>query len=575
MNPPEKRVVAQFFFANKKYRGHAAVAAAACLIFCFSGCSMKGPANRIASVRFDFSGSARQSFRIDDPAPVFQKIVFENTGSSPIRDFWLIVNNKDWSDDDGIADSIRAFNPNATTTHQKIMSLWAFMDHYFYYYTPALKNLDYHDAKFNLNIFGYGFCDDSAHMMEGLVVDYLGYLPQKHARVVALDGHIVPEFYYDNQWHCPDANVAYFSTPQKEALSVAELEGPFNSIITTVFPGEYGKNLAEIYSTKNNNHYAKHNRKHTPPLRWTLLPGQRVEIHRTPPSSHYSHEYPDKPAPRLSGGVIVVQPIEYFPDGFDTVSNITKSDRSLRPAEASAPASVVTHVDTPYLFTGSTIEFSATGPNPPDVIISVSRDGKRWIQLQAEQHSDSNRYRADAGRMTQMRRQLEYFRSLYIQLLWPAGSTTAVSDLKVTLEFQVATCSLPELIKGPNEIRIKSARPESVLAEMQYFSPGYEPRPPTRIKWNSKNNLITWKAPRRTDDLTGFRVTVSSDKSCLWPVQPLVLRKTVSRTTSKFTVNTSFLNPDRPYYFRVDSVYKIKGIELLRPGPVHPLTLAP
>ena len=108
-----------------------------------------------------------------------------------------------------------------------------------------------------INSIGYGLCDKQAIVLNKLWKE-LGY----KARLWGLNGHIVPEVYFNNKWHMMDpAYSIYYLNNNSEIASVQELsENP--DLITkprTILkddylkPIRYSKYLAELYKSKDDN----------------------------------------------------------------------------------------------------------------------------------------------------------------------------------------------------------------------------------------------------------------------------------------------------------------------------------
>ena len=319
-------------------------------------------------IDFLFMGEGKKDFVIPiDIKPEFKSLVITHEGDKKINRFFVSFNGKDWSDKDKLTSYILNLHPNPDTTHKKIMMVWAFMKENMYAHTPPIANWSIHDAVFNLNVFGYGICDDYAHMMEGLVVDYLKILPQKHARVWSLSGHVVPEFYYDGVWHSPDANICHFSIGGNKVLGVQELAGEkYNHIITEVLKGNYGKKIAGIYATTGNNLTTQKWRNSPRSMYWRLYPGETIEYHRDNFGKYYSKIDHTKEPKRYSNGRIILKPVDYFPGSLFRYENIKKDKNGLCLQNPDKPGFLLLRIQCPYM---------VVDPAKKRLFVSFSKNG--------------------------------------------------------------------------------------------------------------------------------------------------------------------------------------------------------
>lgn len=112
-----------------------------------------------------------------------------------------------------------------------------------------------HQAELYLRSAGYGLCDDVAHAL-ALLWRAMGY----NARIIWLEGHVVPEVSVDGRWELydPDYRVYYLNRKGLVA-SVADLENDATLILSPVqqianaVDGSYGSSLVQIYTSADDN----------------------------------------------------------------------------------------------------------------------------------------------------------------------------------------------------------------------------------------------------------------------------------------------------------------------------------
>lgn len=139
----------------------------------------------------------------------------------------------------------------AMTPEQKSIAIWKFLVDWRYHYWPAQEDAEIHDPVKFVNVYGYGFCDDSAQNFAALC-ETAGL----KARVWGLNGHVVAESFYDGAWHMFDVDMeCYFRGTGGRVLGVEEL-GKAPSVITATpyTPSGYPTaDVAKLYTTTTDN----------------------------------------------------------------------------------------------------------------------------------------------------------------------------------------------------------------------------------------------------------------------------------------------------------------------------------
>lgn len=109
------------------------------------------------------------------------------------------------------------------TDEQKAIAFWQFIVKWRYHYLPAeeaeLKGNELHDPIKYINVYGYGFCDDSAKNIANLARTV-----GMKARVYGMSVHVVAEVFFAGGWHMFDADhEVYYRMADGHIASVDEL----------------------------------------------------------------------------------------------------------------------------------------------------------------------------------------------------------------------------------------------------------------------------------------------------------------------------------------------------------------
>lgn len=116
----------------------------------------------------------------------------------------------------------KSFLKPGLTDEQKAVALWQSSASFVYQDAPPLEFLHegcVHDTIKSFNVYGYGMCCCASARVEQMA-RYAG-LP---ARGFALNGHSVPEVFWDNEWHLLDASlVNYFTRGDGKIASLSNI----------------------------------------------------------------------------------------------------------------------------------------------------------------------------------------------------------------------------------------------------------------------------------------------------------------------------------------------------------------
>ncbi len=248
------------------------------------------------------------------------------------------------------------------TSEEKSLAIWRFLSERVYNWHPAQVDAEVHDPVKLLNVYGYGYCDDYAQSFAALA-EAAG-IP---ARIWYLNGHVVPEAFYEGRWHMfdPDFDLV-LRGPDGTVLGVEELaQDPTPLLEQAGFLGaSVAAFLADAYSTTADNFYqdslvfpAPHR------VRPVLQPGDEVTFDLGPASRLREAYMPSAPHAPLAGNGTLKRTIT---------------------AEG-GPAEIVIPFDWPYVLVGGS--FTGEGEveiSPNGVDWTPTRDFASWFAARAQ-----------------------------------------------------------------------------------------------------------------------------------------------------------------------------------------------
>jgi len=147
------------------------------------------------------------------------EIELVNVGQVDVVSPWLVANGEaDWFDVEAILAEV-AEAAGGSSDQELAEALWAFLSDHHQHAHPGTFGGDPHDPVRFLNVYGYGFCDDAAYLYARLA-RWFG-IPSRTWR---LEGHIVPEVYFDGDWHVYDVDTeSFYVGREDDVASVAEI----------------------------------------------------------------------------------------------------------------------------------------------------------------------------------------------------------------------------------------------------------------------------------------------------------------------------------------------------------------
>jgi len=238
-----------------------------------------------------------------------REVEIRNVGTDEVANPRLVVNGrKNWWDSDLVLAEALGMAGN---DRDRALAIWQFLKDNRYRDVPAHIDIELHDPVRYLNVYGYGTCDDAATNF--MVLAKKTGIP---ARVWNLEGHVVPEAFFDGGWHMldPDGEIYYLDDDGRTISSVETLAR--RSDIVRKYPSPvpyYTKDvdLAQVYATKENNSVSawyeeKSEARHT--MGYVLRPGESIVRSWANWGLYFSSRYLSEPA-HYGNGRFTFEPV--------------------------------------------------------------------------------------------------------------------------------------------------------------------------------------------------------------------------------------------------------------------------
>lgn len=370
----------------------------------------------------------------------------ENLGSAPVDAPWLVsIPGPDWFDLPSIAAQVA---PDAAGQSERAFALWTFLVSQRVHGDPPTDRSDLHDPVRFLNVFGYGFCDDSATVMASLAGE-LGL----DARVWWLNGHVVPELRIEGRWGLldPDHEAWYPLGPEGRPASVEELERQPGLILAPRrLPGRpvptYDPERVATYFASAHDNQALPPERPTPPweMALELLPGDRLALG----TGHLAWRFANNryvPPSRFGNGTLTGRR-RVVADGQPASLRLTLPYAVLAGRATAAASSA----GRPPTWSATLTAGSSVVPLP-----WIARGGDQWALPLGD------------GIPLGMREPVYALRLDFT----PLGDAAGKLELELELVFQVAPASLPVLRPGPNTFRWRSLSPDAQVVVRQFLAP--------------------------------------------------------------------------------------------------------
>ncbi len=427
-----------------------------------------GPAaNRVLHEITDASAA----FDIAVTGPVRNRsITIRNIGEEVVDNPRVTVNGKkQWFTTADIVDEVI---DDKMSDREKALALWSFLKDNRYHDEPAHSDIEIHDPVRYLNVYGYGFCDDSATVFQALAEE-----AGLKARVWNLEGHVVPEAFFEGDWHVldPDGEVYYLEEDGHTIASVETLQQRPDIIRRHPSP-QYASNpemMVQVYTTTDDNEVSEWYRKKSETLHrmdFSLRPGESIYRSWDNWGIYFSSQYLSEPK-RYGNGRFVYRPT--LRDGLYREGNrveglalATESAKSALAPDSDAAGVWIIPVQSPYPLLSGKVQIAGAIGAGGLLTLEFTEDGERWWEIARVDRQGA--FEIDASTRPYLRN--GHDRPVYYyQLRLTLRGSARIEQLQVESDFQHAPHALPGLETGPNRIeyRDKSSR-RTVQVQFDY-----------------------------------------------------------------------------------------------------------
>ena len=147
-----------------------------------------------------------------------------NVGSTAVRNPHVVVNDvRDWRTIESLLGEI--LEPGMDEA-QKALAIWEFVVANRYHSSSVETGAEPHDPIKYLNVYGFGFCDDTASLLSTLWQE-----AGLETRIWNLNGHVVSEVKYDGAYHILDGDLAvFYSLPDGSLAGLSDIRQDFSLV---------------------------------------------------------------------------------------------------------------------------------------------------------------------------------------------------------------------------------------------------------------------------------------------------------------------------------------------------------
>lgn len=505
-------------------------------------------------------------------------ITIRNTGTADLVNPWVVMNGHgDWYNASTI---LTEALQGATAPIDKAWNIWHFVRRNRYHWYPAESALEIHDPAKFLNVYGYGFCDDSATNLECLW-RRAGFT----ARCWGIQGHVISEVNTGDRYRMFDADLEVFYPlhDNRTVASVGECATD-RTIIERVSPPE----IADMYTKSTNSTYQGWwSATHTMAIR--LRPGEALErcFHNW---GKFHDNYQVQEPPVYGNGRLTYVPnfsTNAFKTKFTTLTNIeTVTDSGLTPAvhvgNTSQTGVMVWRMAAPYVFVGGRAVVDAHAATPADTVrVSLAKSTGTYQTLGTitGPHSGPVAFPLDNVIATNKSAAC-YVMNLRVELVAGGGVKTGVglNGMDLTGEIQCAPASLPTLLPRTNNraaFRMSGVTGSTAeithtyratTATLHHAAPAAPLFPADGDTITTTAPVLAWESTLAPDEDRWRKVAVTWDAAGIRFVAPPLVEADDGGNT--FAVPDGWLEPGNTYYWHVR-----KGPAADQDGPTWSFTV--
>ncbi len=483
----------------------------------------------------------------------------ENSGSVDIVNPWIVANQvRDWFSENTIVEEALQ---GETDPRRKAFRIWRFIRDKRYHANPAETGCEIHAPVRFFNVYGYGYCDDCAYNAERLF-RAAGF---DQVRSWGLDGHVVPEVFYNGAWRMLDPDLkVFYPLEDNETLAGVEALAANPELVKRVS----GNDIAILYSTRQNNTLTRNNCPDGATMAMTLRPGERLERYWSN-WGKYHDNYFKTPPPAFGNGRLVYEPplrAAFSQKGFSVWNHLQRAEANSRApaihlASPEREGLLICTMRSPYVFVGGvlrmgiaassasdtlTIEFSKPGLRQPVILDVITGPTSSTLEWTLDEH------------IAPLASPACYDFTILITMTGGASASVGIESFRLCGEIQCAPAALPALAPGQiNEIEARmSAAPGAALRITQecdvrmFFSPPEVPRtiePPNGDRISTSTPHLRWSASDTDSEISQYEILVSWDPEGILPVSPLLWRMVKGAT--EWRIPGGWLNENQTYYW--------------------------
>jgi len=460
----------------------------------------------------------------------FESYTLTNIGDAPVRDVRLRVNGHPrWHTiQELVADAV----PSEGTDRDKAMKLYEFfLENRFHW--SAHGGAEMHDPVKLFNVWGGGICDDVSQCFVRMARQ-----AGLRARVWALEGHQVPEAFFDGAWHVLDVDLGtYFPMADGRALAgVAELADPANvGILQRAYRDHATPRQVRTYTrafqTTGDDQTVSVVSTPWHRIHVDLLPGQRVAWRRAN-------------AGRFFSSLMAYRPMQY--SNLVTDWNVTASRAALQSCRldglqvadgaegatvtaAGERGTLIVPFSSSYPLVGGSLAYTVARGGRSGVTVSVKPGRRPWLELTPaafRRRANNQLVCEDLSPLLAIANGKPDYR---MQVRLTLKQAVRISGLRLRMVGQLATVSLPRLVAGENRFEWTSstANPTVKLRfswsegpPVQALSPPPAPLEPamnTEVP-PGKDLKLRWPAPQA--DGVSYQVRVYLHPQSAYPIVP-------------------------------------------------------
>lgn len=367
-------------------------------------------------------------WNIPSRSPVYYQI--SNIGKEIIYPK-IIINDKNWSN---IKDLVKSIINEQMTDKQKAISIWQFVVENRVRDFPSSEYSEEYEPIKYFNIWGYGYCDDSAD-----AVAIMSKVAGLETRVVQIEGfHSLAEIFYEGGWHMFDADgEVYYEKPDGIIANVDEILKD-NSILKSrsslIYPKE---EVLKHYSIKNDVSVFDNVAellKNVKEIKYTLRPGEEIRFYFDYKGKYFQNIF----NPFLTNPERTEAPHTYT-NGFLVTKNIDAvMDRG------------IISIKLPYPILGSYIKSKTLCQT--ETALFFSKNKIDWERIAYQCKDDI----VDLSVLLPTRSGKPIY-NYYLSI-----NQGVEKNFSILTQFQIAPLSLPKFQLGPNKISIDKESKDSV-----------------------------------------------------------------------------------------------------------------